>query len=197
LSRRCAGFKRDGTRCSATVTGPSDYCWHHDEAHAAERKRLASRAGRGSGRGGPTGSGSGEIAGLKAQLQAIADGVLDGTLDRGRAAVAVQAYGALRATLELERRWRELGEVEERLRVLEERLQAVAPRSWEERSRDEEAAARRRKTGQGALPGLRVVGASLPADGSGLEVVEDGMGRRPSRESKSGTLVVVSPGPPL
>jgi len=81
--------------------------------------------------------------------------------------------------------------------ALEDRLQVVAPRSWEERSRDEEAAARRRKTGQGPLPGLRVVGASLPADGSGLEVVEDGMGRRPSRESKTGTLVVVSPGPPL
>lgn len=88
LSRRCAGFKRDGTRCSATVTGPSDKCWHHDEAHAAERKRLASRAGRGSGRGsgrgGPAGSGSGEIAGLKAQLQEIADGVLDGSVLQGR-----------------------------------------------------------------------------------------------------------------
>ncbi len=123
MSRRCAGFKRDGTRCSATVTGPSDYCWHHDEAHAAERKRLASRAGRGSGRGGPTGSGSGEIAGLKAQLQAIADGVLDGSVLQGRGAVGVQCLNALARVLELERRWKELGEVEARLSRLEERLE--------------------------------------------------------------------------
>lgn len=128
LSRRCAGFKRDGTRCSATVTGPSDYCWYHDEAHAAERKRLASRAGRGSGRGSFAG-GSGEIAGLKAQLQDIADGVLDGSVLQGRGAVGVQALNALARVLELERRWRELGEVEARLDALEQRLAGPSGRA--------------------------------------------------------------------
>jgi hypothetical protein len=47
------------------------------------------------------------------------DGVLDGTVDRGRAAVAVQGYNALRAALELERRIKETEELEERLTELE------------------------------------------------------------------------------
>lgn len=98
------------------------------------------------------------------------------------------------ARVELARRVRE-EEFKVLREALEDRLSAVAPRTWEERSRDEETAARRRKNGQGALPGLRVAGASLPADGAGLEVVADGMGGNPSRESGSGTLVVVSPGP--
>ena len=113
MSRRCAGLKRDGSRCSATVTGPSDYCWHHDEAHADARRRGASRGGKGKG-------GRGELADLKARILETVEGVLNGTLDRGRAAVAVQGYNALRAALELERKIKEQDEIEARLQALEE-----------------------------------------------------------------------------
>jgi hypothetical protein len=62
---------------------------------------------------------------LKRQLQKIADGVLDGAVPHGQAAVAVQALNAKARVLELERRWREIGEVEEKLSDLERRLKAL------------------------------------------------------------------------
>ena len=122
-----------------------------------------------------------ELLGPAGDLEAAVRGVEAGFWGRG-------------ARVELARRVRE-EEFKVLREALEDRLEAVAPRSWEERARDEETMARRRENGQGALPGLRVKGASLPADGAGLEVVSDGMGGRPSKEPKSGTLVVVSPGP--
>jgi hypothetical protein len=62
---------------------------------------------------------------LKRQLQRIADGVLDGAILHGQAAVAVQALNAKARVLELERRWKEIGEVEEKLLDLERRLKAL------------------------------------------------------------------------
>ena len=50
--------------------------------------------------------------------------MLDGTVLHGQAAVAVQALNAKARVLELERRWREIGEVEEKLLELERRLKA-------------------------------------------------------------------------
>jgi hypothetical protein len=40
----CAGTKRNGDPCTADSTPGSRYCWHHDPAHAEERRRNASRA---------------------------------------------------------------------------------------------------------------------------------------------------------
>jgi len=136
---RCTGITKGGSRCKLAATR-SSFCYQHSPETAAERSLRASRGGRagGNGRasrspvGSPIGSSAGpEIEDLKARILEAADAVLAGTLERGRAAVGVQAYNALRATLELERRWRELGEVEERLRVLEERLErpSAAPSS--------------------------------------------------------------------
>ena len=111
---RCAGSKPDGTPCERIVGASQRYCYSHDPGRSEERKRNASRAGRS--------KPSQEIVGLKRQLQGIADAVLDGSIQQGRGAVAIQAMNALARVLELERRWRELGEVEARLDVLERRL---------------------------------------------------------------------------
>jgi len=46
--------------------------------------------------------------------------VLAGTLDTKRAAVAAQTLNVLIRALEQERRWRELGELEQRIAQLEE-----------------------------------------------------------------------------
>lgn len=93
---------------------------HPREARAA----AASKGGRtgGNGRSGAPSPAGREIGALKRQLQKIADGVLDGVVLHGQAAVAVQALNAKARVLELERRWRELGEVEEKLLELERRL---------------------------------------------------------------------------
>ena len=40
----CEGTKRDGQPCTADAMPGSRHCWHHDPAHAEERRRNASRA---------------------------------------------------------------------------------------------------------------------------------------------------------
>jgi hypothetical protein len=106
---RCAGIKRDGGRCTAIVEG--SFCYQHDPEKAAERRRNASRAGK---RGG-----SKELRDLKHRISGVIDGVLDGDQDKGRAAVAIQGFNALRGVLELERKVRELDELEARIEELE------------------------------------------------------------------------------
>jgi hypothetical protein len=44
MSTACQGTKRDGESCTANAMPGSRYCWHHDPAHAEERRRNASRA---------------------------------------------------------------------------------------------------------------------------------------------------------
>ena len=107
----CRANKRDGSPCTAPATGADGYCWAHDPANAEERRRIASRGGRG--------RGGGELGELKKRVKDLAAGVLDGTVDRGRAAVAKQLYNTLIRAIEQERKLRELGELEERLEALE------------------------------------------------------------------------------
>jgi hypothetical protein len=107
----CSGIKRDGSRCTATVEPPQQYCWWHDPANADKRRRAASKGGKG--------GGSREVRDLKRRISEVVDAVLEGTQDRGRAAVAIQGFNALRSMLELERKIREQEEVLERLEALE------------------------------------------------------------------------------
>jgi hypothetical protein len=108
---RCAGIKRDGGQCTTIVRPPQLYCYQHDPERAEERRRNASRAAR---------SGGKEIRELKRRISEVIDAVLDGSQDRGRAAVAIQGFNALRGTLELERKIRELDELEARIEALEQ-----------------------------------------------------------------------------
>ena len=107
----CAGSRRDGGPCTASVEPPQRFCWWHDPKHADERQRNASRAGRS--------RPSREVAALKRQLQEIADGTLAGDTDPRAGAVAVQALNALARVLELERHWKSSDELELRIRDLE------------------------------------------------------------------------------
>src|SRR5215203_863230 len=107
----CSGIKRDGSRCTATVEAPQEYCWWHDPANADKRRRAASKGGKG---------GSREIRDLKRRISDVVDAVLEGSQDRGRAAVAIQGFNALRGVLELERKVRELDELEARIEALEQ-----------------------------------------------------------------------------
>lgn len=115
MTRRCAGIKRDGGRCTAIVVGPNDYCYQHDPGRAGERKRAASRAGRT--------RPSREVADLKAELKALKDDVLAGRADRNDAAVVVQVCRALREFIELERRVRTTDELERQIAELKERIE--------------------------------------------------------------------------
>ena len=124
---RCAFVKADGGRCRARAQEGYDRCYNHREDTREARAAAAARGGRtgGNGRAGAPSPAGREVGALKRQLQQIADGVLDGAVLHGQAAVAVQALNAKARVLELERRWQELGEVEEKLLELERRLEAL------------------------------------------------------------------------
>jgi antitoxin (DNA-binding transcriptional repressor) of toxin-antitoxin stability system len=108
----CSGIKRDGSRCTATVEAPQEYCWWHDPTNADKRRRAASKGGRG--------GGGKEIRDLKKRISEVIDAVLEGSQDRGRAAVAIQGFNALRGVLELERKIKETDELETRIEALEQ-----------------------------------------------------------------------------
>ena len=110
---RCPGTKRDGGQCTTIVKPPQTHCYAHDPDRSEERRRNASRAGRS--------AGGREIRDLKRRISEVIDAVLEGSQDRGRAAVAIQGLNALRGVLELERKVRELDELEARIEELERR----------------------------------------------------------------------------
>jgi hypothetical protein len=112
---RCQGIKRDGGRCTVAVAAGVNWCFNHDPARAEERRRNASRAGKS--------AGGREIRDLKRRILEVVDAVLEGGQDRGRAAVAIQGFNALRGVLDLELKVREQQELVERLEALEEQAQ--------------------------------------------------------------------------
>jgi len=88
LHTRCAGTKRDGSPCTATVEAPKRFCWWHDAANADQRRRAASKAGKA--------KPSRELGSVKARLLDIADDVLAERTDKGVAAVASQVLYRIR-----------------------------------------------------------------------------------------------------
>ena len=108
----CRASKANDTACKAPATGANGYCWAHDPANSDKRRRMASHAARA--------RPNREIKDLKKRIGEVVEAVLDGTQDRGRAAVAIQGFNSLRGVLELERKVRELDDLEARLERLEQ-----------------------------------------------------------------------------
>ena len=113
---RCGGSRRDGSPCTATVEPPQRYCWWHDPAHAAERRRNASRAGKS--------KPNREIAAVKTLVEDLTNRVIgaEGTepLSASAGAVAAQLINTRLRAIELERKIKETEELEERIAALEE-----------------------------------------------------------------------------
>jgi hypothetical protein len=112
---QCAGNKRNGERCTATVEPPQAFCWWHDDANAEQRRRAASRGGRG--------KPSREIRDLKKELEDLAKDVLTGEVDKGTGAVVNQIMHTRLRAVELERKIREQDELERRIEVMAEALE--------------------------------------------------------------------------
>ena len=110
----CVGTKRNGTSCTVIVEPPKTHCWWHDPANASQRKRSASKGGRG--------RQSNELRDLKSLLVDLTDRVLSGELEKGKAAIANQLINTQLRAIELERKIREQEEVLQRLEALERRL---------------------------------------------------------------------------
>ncbi len=110
----CRATKRNGEPCTLSATDPNGYCWAHSPAHAEERKRNASRGGRG--------KGNPKLAKLDKQLEDLAADTLTGDVERGVAVAVNQIINTRARLVELERRLREQEELEERLAALEDVL---------------------------------------------------------------------------
>ena len=93
--RQCAGTKRDGSPCTATVEPPQTYCWWHDPLNAEERRRAASRGGRS--------RPSREVRLIKEEIKEAITGVKDGSLDRNTARAMFTGYSVLLDYIKLER----------------------------------------------------------------------------------------------
>ncbi len=93
--RQCAGTKRDGSPCTATVEPPQRYCWWHDPQIAAERRRAASRGG--------SSRPSREIRTLKADLRELIGRVESGELEPTPANTMLRGYSVLLEVIKLER----------------------------------------------------------------------------------------------
>jgi hypothetical protein len=118
---RCQGIRRDGGRCTLGVPLGVQWCFNHDPARAEERRRNASRAGKS--------VGGREIRDLKRRISEVVEAVLGGSQDRGRGAVAIQGFNALRGVLELERKIKETDALEARIEALEQ-SQEGGSRRW-------------------------------------------------------------------
>ena len=118
----CAGIKRNGERCTATVEPPQRYCWWHDPANADERRKAASKGGRG--------KPNRELRDIKKQLEDLAAGVLDGSVDRGKGAVVNQILNTRLRAIELERKIKETEELEERIEALERTQEQKGDKRW-------------------------------------------------------------------
>ena len=118
----CAGIKRDGTRCTTSVSPGAQWCYNHDPARQAERRRNAAR--------GSKARASGELAGIKARLSDLADDVLEEKVDKGAAAVAGQLLNTYLRAVSVELKAREQLELIERLEVLEETLARNKENRW-------------------------------------------------------------------
>jgi hypothetical protein len=109
---RCSAITVSGERCRGVPIRGSDLCAAHHPQTQARRRAGARRGGRS--------RGVTEIVDIKAELRDVISEARSGSIERGRAAVLAQLYGVLLRELEVERKIREVDELEARLQALEE-----------------------------------------------------------------------------
>jgi hypothetical protein len=114
---QCAAIKANGERCKGVAKDSSEWCYQHSPAHAQERRRNASRGGKSGGRGRP--SPAGELEEVKWLLRELTEDVLSGKRDKSIATVANLLLNTRLRAVELERKWKEIQELEGRLEALE------------------------------------------------------------------------------
>ena len=119
---RCSGIKPNGGRCERIVSQEQSYCYSHDPARQAERKRNAARGGKA--------KASGELAWVKADLADLVAATREGSIEKGVAAVIAQIWNVyLRAVsvgLDVQERLELVREIEEMREILENQKE----RSW-------------------------------------------------------------------
>ncbi len=117
--KRCAGTRKDGTPCTATVMGPGTLCYTHDPARATERDQARRKGGTNS----ATRARLDRL--LPATLRPMIGNLLDaldevhaGTLDPKQATAMASLAGAVTRAYGV-------GVLDERLQALEEQREGV------------------------------------------------------------------------
>ena len=108
---RCIAIKPDGSPCERIVGASQSYCFAHDPANADKRRRNAAKAGRS--------TPNAELKEVKGLLKRLTQQVLAGELGTSPATVANQLLNTRLRALELERKWKEIQELEGRLEAVE------------------------------------------------------------------------------
>lgn len=116
---RCSTIKANGERCKGVAIRGYEWCPAHHPDHQDRRRRAASKGGKRGGRG----RGQTELQEVKALLAELTGRVLkeEGTepLETGPAAVANQLINTRLRAIEIERKIKEVEELEGRLEALE------------------------------------------------------------------------------
>ena len=115
----CAAIKPDGVRCKARAMQGSQWCFNHHPDHSQERRRNASKGGKRGGRGRPARSGAEGLKDIKDLRKNLTEDVLSGAVERSTAIAANQLLNTVLRAIELERKWKEIEELEGRLEALE------------------------------------------------------------------------------
>ena len=115
----CAAIKSNGIRCQARAMEGYAYCYNHNPEFTDERRRNASKGGKQGGRGRPARPGAEGLQNIQNLLADLTSGVISGEVTREVAIAANQLLNTSLRALELERKWRELGELEARLEAVE------------------------------------------------------------------------------
>ena len=109
----CTATKRNGEPCTLPEVGKQGLCWAHDPKNAEQRRRRASKGGRG--------KANTEVRDLKSLIADLTDRVLSGELEKGKAAIANQLINTQLRAIELERKVREQEDILARIEALERR----------------------------------------------------------------------------
>ena len=115
----CAAIKPDGVRCRARAMKGYAYCFNHNPEFADERRLHASKGGKQGGRGRPARPGAEGLQDIQDLLADLTSGVLSGEVTRDVAIAANQLLNTSLRALELERKWKEVLELEARLEAVE------------------------------------------------------------------------------
>jgi hypothetical protein len=115
----CATIKQDGVRCRARAMKGYAYCYNHHPGFADERRLHASKGGKQGGRGRPARPAAEGLQDIKDLLADLTSGVLSGQVTRELAVAANQLLNTSLRALELERKWKEVLDLEARLEAVE------------------------------------------------------------------------------
>ena len=114
MMARCTFIKPGGERCKGVPVRASTLCAAHHPDYRERRRSGARRGGKA--------RGAGELAQIKSEIRTVIEAVQEMKLNRSVGAVVFQGYNTLLRAVEVERKVREVDEIDERIAAMESRV---------------------------------------------------------------------------